>query len=160
MLEAGKKGAKDAAKKAPAVLGGAVGITATAIEESFAATPTAFDEVVERPAPSTVRQADYYQRMPVPRTSEAGTPQRIIGDEDRFIAQATDEGGMQYLDNLEETYQRRVEAEQPAISTGIMRDSGITELDPRSINEEQLDKIRAARRDLQSQAAELFNRRN
>ena len=41
-----------------------------------------------------------------------------------------------------------------------MRDSGITELDPRSINEEQLDKIRAARRDLQSQAAELFNRRN
>lgn len=81
-----------------------------------------------------------------------------MGDEDRFIAQATDEGGMQYLDNLEETYQRRVEAEQPAISTGIMRDSGITELDPRSINQEQLDKIRAARRDLQSQAAELFNR--
>ena len=96
--------------------------------------------------------------MPVPRTSEADTPQRLMGDEDRFIAQATDEGGMQYLDNLEETYQRRVEADQPAISTGIMRDSGITELDPRSINQEQLDKIRTARRDLQSQAAELFNR--
>ena len=160
VLEAGKKGAKAAAKKAPGIFGGAIGITATAIEEAFSATPTAFDEAVESPAPSTVRQADYYQRMPVPRTSEAGTPQRLIGDEDRFIAQATDEGGMQYLDNLEEKYQRQVEAEQPAISTGIMRDSGITELDPRSINEEQLDKIRAARRDLQSQAAELFNRRN
>ena len=151
---------KAAVKKVPAFLGGGIGLAATAIEEAFAATPTAVDEAVERPAPSTVRQADYYQKMPVPRTSEADTPQRIIGDEDRFIAQATDEGGMQYLDNLEKTYQRRVEAEQPAISTGIMRDSGITELDPRSINEEQLDKIRAARRDLQSQAAELFNRRN
>ena len=156
------RGLSEAAKKTgPKLVAGAatgLGLAATVAEEALAATPAAFAEARERPAPSTVRQADYLESMPVPRTSEADTPQRLMGDEDRFIAQATDEGGMQYLDNLEETYQRRVEAEQPAISTGIMRDSGITELDPRSINEEQLDKIRAARRDLQSQAAELFNR--
>lgn len=156
------EGLSEAAKKTgPKLVAGAatgLGLAATVAEEALAATPAAFAEAGERPAPSTVRQADYLESMPVPRTSEADTPQRLMGDEDRFIAQATDEGGMQYLDNLEETYQRRVEAEQPAISTGIMRDSGITELDPRSINQEQLDKIRAARRDLQSQAAELFNR--
>ena len=156
------EGLSEAAKKTgPKLVVGAatgLGLAATVAEEALAATPAAFAEARERPAPSTVRQADYLESMPVPRTSEADTPQRLMGDEDRFIAQATDEGGMQYLDNLEETYQRRVEAEQPAISTGIMRDSGITELDPRSINQEQLDKIRSARRDLQSQAAELFNR--
>ena len=156
------RGLSEAAKKTgPKLVAGAatgLGLAATVAEEALAATPAAFAEAGERPAPSTVRQADYLESMPVPRTSEADTPQRLMGDEDRFIAQATDEGGMQYLDNLEETYQKRVEAEQPAISTGIMRDSGITELDPRSINQEQLDKIRTARRDLQSQAAELFNR--
>ena len=156
------EGLSEAAKKTgPKLVAGAatgLGLAATVAEEAFAATPTAFAEAGERPAPSTVRQADYLQSMPVPRTSEADTTQRLMGDEDRFIAQATGEGGMQYLDNLEEMYQGQVEAEQPAMSTGIMRDSGITELDPRSINEEQLDKIRSARRDLQSQAAELFNR--
>ena len=68
-----------------------------------------------------------------------------------------DQTGLDALTNLEKTYQERVNRSQPAMSTGIMQDSGITELDPRTVPEEQLDKIQAAKKDLQQQAAELFN---
>ena len=74
------------------------------------------------------------------------------------IVDATpDQTGLDALTNLEKTYQERVNRSQPAMSTGIMQDSGITELDPRTVPEEQLDKIQAAKKDLQQQAAELFN---
>ena len=68
LLKAGKKGAKAAAKKAPAVLGGAIGITASAIEESFAATPTAFstldpvEGIIGTPT-SELSDAELFERM-------------------------------------------------------------------------------------------------
>ena len=39
-----------------------------------------------------------------------------------------------------------------------MKDSGITELDTQTINQQQLDNIRFAKKDLQQQVADLFNK--
>ena len=38
-----------------------------------------------------------------------------------------------------------------------MKDSGITELNTQSLNQQQLDNIRFAKKDLQQQVADLFN---
>lgn len=126
-------------------------------EQAMDASPASADTVMTTPFQGS-ENIRVDGPNPLPRTSEKGTEQRRQGDEDRFIMEATpDKRGMQYLDDLEGKYQRRVDRDQPAISSGIMRDSGITELDPRTIDEEQLDKIQAAKKDLQQQAAELFN---
>ena len=74
-----------------------------------------------------------------------------------IVAAQPDEEGLNFLDSLEKEYSQRVDLESRQPTSGIMKDSGITELDTQSINQQQLDNIRFAKKDLQQQVADLFN---
>ena len=75
-----------------------------------------------------------------------------------IVAAQPNEDGLAFLNSLENEYSQKVDLESRQPTSGIMKDSGITELDTQSINQQQLDNIRFAKKDLQQQVADLFNK--
>ena len=157
---------KGLAKKAPAVLGGAAGITATAIEESFAATPASFatlDPVEEiRGTPtSELSDTELLERM------QTASSQRLSPDmAERTTALADIEANREGLAARAFDAPSRMRAEQ----------ADLTELDPTTpelermrlaetlqdvdIDASEIDSMEARKARIAAQAAQIFNRRN
>jgi hypothetical protein len=74
-----------------------------------------------------------------------------------IVSAPPNEDGLSFLDSLENEYSQKVDLEARQPTSGIMKDSGITELNTQSLNQQQLNNIRFAKKDLQQQVADLFN---
>ena len=157
---------KAAVKKVPAVLGGGIGLAATAVDQAMAATPTGFttlDPVEEiRGTPtSELGDTELFERM------QAASSQRLSPDmAERTTALADIEANREGLAARAFDAPSRMRAEQANLTEldyttpELERMRLAKTLQDVDIDASEIDSEQAQRARIAAQAAQLFNRRN